>query len=436
MVRLPMADAPLSSPRLSPPVTRQAEMGVYVHFPWCLTKCPYCDFLSVAVDGPEPGRPPTAAEARPRLPHRQYADAVLRELEARLPELERPLPRLRSVFFGGGTPSLWEPAELERVLGGITRAFGFSSVPGPEILEITAECNPTSLDPAHIEALLRAGVNRLSIGVQSLSSERLRFLGRLHDEAAGLLAVRQAITGGVPRVSADLIYGVYQQNPEQAVREVERVAETGVSHLSAYALTIEANTKFGAQARAGVLPLLDDVLVAESFSAVSEALEKQGLSHYEISNFSRPGAESRHNRGYWLGDDYLGLGTGAFGTVSLGAKNDGRLRYKNLLVPERYLAAFGPNVRQDAPFVSPLAETETIDGPTSVQEALLLGLRLADGIDLGAVGRRHGVDPWTRERSRAIEKIEAQGRLVRDGERLRIPKKHWLFCDGIIRDLL
>lgn len=412
------------------------EMGVYVHFPWCLTKCPYCDFLSIAVNSPAPGRPATAEEARASLPHASYADAILRELERRLPELAAPRPRLRSVFFGGGTPSLWDPRELGRVLRGILCAFGIEeSRPDPGLIEITVECNPTSLDPAHLEALLDQGVNRVSIGVQSLETERLRFLGRLHDEEGGLRAVRQAIAAGVPRVSADLIYGVYRQDPDRAVSEVERVAELGVSHLSAYALTIESNTRFGALDRAGKLPLLDDALVAESFSAVSGALTKLGFEHYEVSNFARPGASSKHNRGYWLGEDYLGLGTGAFGTVRLARSPETRVRYKNVLAAERYMSAFSRASAHD-PFEEQLSERELIDGETSLKEALLLGLRLAEGVDVERIAALHHTDPWPQERTRAAQKLERRGKLLRRGGKLSIPREHWLFADGIIRDLL
>lgn len=211
-------------------------VGVYVHFPWCLKKCPYCDFVSFASE-------------RPAIDHRGYADAVLAEIDRRRPEIEG--REVATVFVGGGTPSLWEPEELGRVVARLREVGRFA-----DDVEVTVECNPTSLDEARARAIGAAGANRLSVGVQGLDRERLSFLGRLHDEAGGLVAVREALASGIGRVSADVIYGVgggRPETPEEAAEEVGRVADTGVTHVSAYALTIEASTMFGELARKSTL---------------------------------------------------------------------------------------------------------------------------------------------------------------------------------------
>lgn len=391
----------------------ERPLGIYVHFPWCLKKCPYCDFLSVAA-------------ARDAIPHRAYAGAVLRELSARLPLLAAPY-RLETIFFGGGTPSLWQTDELGRVLEGLLAAF--SDRRAAEV-EVTAECNPTSLDLDKARALRDVGVNRLSLGVQGLDPERLAFLGRLHDPAGGLDAARAALGSEMPRVSVDFIFGVAGQAPEQAAREVNVLAELGTTHVSAYALTIEPGTDFGARAKKGRLPLLDDALVADSFQAVDATLTAAGFDHYEISNFARRGHVSRHNLGYWRGHDYLGLGTGAWGTVTLGR---GRVRYRTTPSPERYQAAtFGePFELGDA-----CAVIEPIDAETSLRERIMLGLRLAEGLDLEAAGRELGVDALPADRRAALARALDRGRVESSSGALRIPKSQWLFADGIISELL
>jgi oxygen-independent coproporphyrinogen-3 oxidase len=261
-------------------IRKTKPLGVYVHFPWCLKKCPYCDFLSVAAK-------------RDAIPHAAYADAVLRELAARLPLLAAHY-RLETGFFGGGTPSLWQSEVLGRVLRAILAAFADKRA---EQIEVTAECNPTSLDEAKARALQAEGVNRLSLGVQGLDAERLAFLGRLHDVRGGLDAARAALSSDMPRVSLDFIFGVSGQSAADAAREAQTLADVGTTHLSAYALTIEPGTEFGARAKKGKLPLLEDAAVADSFSAVDETLARAGFEHYEISNFARQGHVSRHNLG-------------------------------------------------------------------------------------------------------------------------------------------
>ena len=396
--------------------TRPSRAGVYVHFPWCLAKCPYCDFVSYVT---------------PAIDHTGYADAVLREMDARTPTFEG--RTVESVFFGGGTPSLWEPRELGRVLDGVRRQLGAG-----QRTEVTVECNPTSLDPERARALLDVGVNRLSIGVQSLTDDRLRFLGRLHDAAGARAAVLGALSAGMPRVSADLIFGLPDQSPEEARREALELADLGIAHLSAYQLTIEPGTRFGELARRGRLPLADDGHVADSFLAIDEALGARGFRHYEISNHARAGQEARHNLGYWRGDEYLGLGCGAYGftreappaalasTTHSGERRVTRpaagVRWRNEVIPDKYVGG-------DA---AAAATREPLDGETLLRERIMLGLRVDEGIDLDAIAEDLGVPAWTPERRRAAAWLAERGRIERSGEggsRIRIPRSAWLWTD-------
>jgi putative oxygen-independent coproporphyrinogen III oxidase len=385
-------------------------VGVYVHFPWCLAKCPYCDFVSYVT---------------PAIDHAGYADAVLRELEMRAPDFAG--RRVESVFFGGGTPSLWEPRELGRVLVAIRRQLGAG-----EGVEVTVECNPTSLDGERARALLDAGVNRLSIGVQSLADDRLRFLGRLHDAAGAREAVLGALSAGMPRVSADLIFGLPGQSPEEARSEALELSELGIAHLSAYQLTIEPGTRFGELARRGRLPLADEGNVADAFLAIDEALGSRGYRHYEISNHGRPRHEARHNLGYWRGDEYLGLGCGAYGFARVAGGDDAAasaqdprrrsargVRWRNEIVPERY-AAGGP---------AGAATREWLDGETLLRERIMLGLRMEEGIDFDELAVDIGVPAWTAERRRAAAWLLERGRIALRGSRMTIPRSAWLWTD-------
>ncbi len=407
------ADSQLTPSTLS---ADPGDIGVYIHFPYCLAKCPYCDFLSVP-------------SARAEIPHARYADAVLAELERRAASLPR--ARLRSVFFGGGTPSLWQPQQLARVLGSVRALF-----PDATSAEVTAECNPSSFDDRAAAGLREAGVNRISLGVQSLDAQRLAFLGRLHDREGALAAIATARRHGFPRVSADLIFGVAGQSAEEAALEARIVAESGVTHVSAYALTIEAGTQFGELARRGKLPLLPEDNVASSYSAVEAALTGLGFAHYEVSNYAQPGAEARHNLGYWRGLPYLGLGAGAWGTLR--ALSGERVRYRNTPSIERYLTWASASDVPELDAVSPwVSVVEPLTAEQALSERIMLGLRLAEGVNLAAAERDSGALVWTRGRRRAIEKWTARGALCLDPDgRLRILPSHWLLADGIIADLL
>lgn len=382
--------------------------SIYVHFPWCLAKCPYCDFVSYAKD-------------RDQIDHVAYADAVIAEARARKRQAD--VDPIATIFFGGGTPSLWAPRELGRVLDALLATFAHT-----DDLEITVECNPTSLDAERARALKDVGVNRLSIGTQSLRAEQLRFLGRLHDPEGARRAIDAALASGITRVSTDLIFGLPDQPPEDARAQAEALAATGLQHLSCYQLTIEPGTQFGERKKRGLLPLADDGMVAEAFLAIDEALEARGLRHYEISNYAAPGHEARHNLAYWRGDAYVGLGCGAYGFVR---KAGGGVRWRNAIIPERYVAS-----AQQMVVDATIGETdgltmsvEALDGEALLRERLMLGLRIAEGVDLARARTDLGIEPWTTERERAATRLVERGRLSRDGDQLSIPRAAWLFAD-------
>jgi oxygen-independent coproporphyrinogen-3 oxidase len=390
--------------------------SIYIHFPWCLAKCPYCDFVSYASD-------------REDIDHVGYADAVLREAEGRAHQLERRGSTLQigSIFFGGGTPSLWEPRELGRVLARLRELF-----PTRPDLETSVECNPTSLDLERARALKDVGIDRLSIGTQSLRAEQLKFLGRLHDPDGARRAIEAALASGIARVSTDLIFGLPDQTTEDAAEQADALAATGLRHLSCYQLTIEPGTQFGERKKRGLLPMADEGVVADAFLAVEAALEARGLRHYEISNYAVPGEEARHNLAYWRGDEYVGLGCAAFGFARDTHRVGHGLRWRNTLEPKRYVEATR-TIRHDAlgdgDGVSMFSED--LDGTALLRERIMLGLRLVEGVDLGRASADLGVDPWTPERLRAIDRLVERGRLTRDGDVLCIPRAAWLFTDDI-----
>jgi oxygen-independent coproporphyrinogen-3 oxidase len=378
--------------------------SVYVHFPWCLQKCPYCDFASGAIK-------------RDEVPHAAYADAVIAELRARAGAQRDDM--LASVFFGGGTPSLWAADQLGRVLHAIRAAFPKHA----DALEVTVECNPSSLDRGHARALRDQGVTRLSVGVQALEDNQLRFLGRLHDTRSALRAVEEAMHE-MPRVSGDLMFGLPGQDPARAAHEARELVALGLSHVSIYALTIEPGTQFGALHEKGRLPIAREDDVASAFESIAEVMRGAGFAHYEVSNYARRGEEARHNLHYWRGGAYLGLGAGAVGCLH--AAPGRARRYRNDPKPERYMAA---SARPDVEVFQ-----EALGAREIVRERLMLGLRTAEGVDLTAARDAAGEDPLA-GRTRAVERLSARGDVVLEGDRLRVPESRWLHLDSIVAAL-
>ncbi|MBN1653457.1 MAG: radical SAM family heme chaperone HemW [Deltaproteobacteria bacterium] len=376
-------------------------ISIYVHFPFCIRKCPYCDFYSVAI------QPSLIAQ-------RQYTDALIDELRWRASDLFD-LP-LESVYFGGGTPSLWDPAELGRVLEAIVARFSRDQAD----TEVTLECNPGSITKDRAAAYRRSGVNRLSIGVQSLDDRHLRYLERPHDGQAGLDAIELGLVE-LGRVGVDMIYGLAEQTTEAFCGELERLAGLGVKHLSAYSLTIETNTPFGKRKQKGQLSMGREEDAAECFLASRKTLEALGFEHYEVSNYALPGEKSRHNQHYWRGGDYLGLGASAVGCLHTGM---GRARrYRNTPDIDRYIA------------YSKRAEVESFEeqlGPLEIiNESLMLGLRTRSGVHLPTVQARSGLTLLER-RDRDFHDLLQKGLLVKKGDWLKIPAENWLYLDSIV----
>ena len=330
--------------------------GLYIHWPFCQAKCPYCDFNSHVVA---------------RIDQDAWADAYVREIARVGAETEGRV--LRSVFFGGGTPSLMDPSVVDRVLAAVRATW-----PMANDIEITLEANPTSVEAARFAGYRDAGVNRVSMGIQALNDADLRALGRLHsvDEAMAALEVARA---AFDRVSFDLIYARQGQSVADWQAELSQALALGPDHLSLYQLTIEEGTAFGDRYKAGKLRgLPDEDAAADMYAATQEICEAAGLPAYEVSNHAKPGCESRHNLIYWRYGDYAGIGPGAHGRLTLGGQ---RFATATPLAPAGWLG----QVRKDGHGEVP---REVLDQEAQLAEYLLMGLRLREGVALDRLGLR------------------------------------------------
>lgn len=373
--------------------------ALYIHWPFCARKCPYCDFNS---------------HVRNDVDVALWQSALLADMrhEAALAGGEL----LESVFFGGGTPSLMPPALVSTLLEEAQNLWGFT----PDI-EITLEANPSSVEADRFADLAHAGINRVSLGIQALDDAALQFLGRLHDvdEALAALAVAQA---HFARVSFDLIYALPGQSIDEWQDELSRALAFGTGHLSLYQLTIEPGTRFATDVRRGVFTPLDDDAAADLFVMTRELTAAAGLPAYEVSNHARAGEESRHNLTYWRYRDYCGIGPGAHGRR--GGKATVRHRK-----PENWLEAVarsGQGISEDRP-LSPSEQAS---------EALLMGLRLREGIDLRSMSQRFAIDPDKLIARPAADLYIAQGLLWQDDNRLGVTDAGIGVLDALLGELV
>ena len=373
----------------STPPRGDGPPGVYVHLPFCAVKCTYCDFPVAAGQDHRVGR---------------YLDALEREIGAHGPQIDDPVD---SIYLGGGTPSRLAPAEAARVIRAVRGRFDVAAD-----VEITLEANPEDLDDRRLSGFAAVGIDRLSIGIQSLDGDVLSRAGRVHDGAGALEAVVRARRHGLRSVSADLIGGLPGERMERWSSTVERLLRSGPDHVSFYLLEIDQSSTLAKAVRAGRETVADDDAQAAAFETTAKVLTDAGYEAYEISNFARPGHRSRHNGKYWGDAWYAGFGIGAH-AYARGA------RRSNVRGLTAYLRAVEAGL-------DPVAETDPWNAVRRLEEALFLGLRRAEGIDPVRVGGRYGVDVhaayaevWERHREAGLIRVERNRIALATPGRLR-----------------
>ena len=372
-------------------------LSVYLHIPWCVRKCPYCDFNS--------------HEARGPVPERAYVDALLADLEQDLPRVWG--RRIDSVFFGGGTPSLLSAEALERLLSGLR-----ARLPLRPDLEITLEANPGTVERGRFAEFRAAGINRLSVGVQSFRDDQLRRLGRIHDRRDAIAAAEAAHHVGLDNFNLDLMFGLPEQTVEQASADIADALALQPAHLSYYQLTIEPNTAF----YRAPPPLPDDEITDAIQQRAQDELARHGFQRYEVSAYARDGRRCRHNLNYWEFGDYLGIGAGAHGKLSDPAAGQIRRLWK-LKHPRDYLKHAG------AP--AGIGGDEPIRPADLPVEFLMNALRLVEGAPIEGFEQRTGLSPAVLEP--ALSEARAQGWLEPDLQRLRPTPRGLQFLNHVLQ---
>ncbi|MFZ1744049.1 MAG: radical SAM family heme chaperone HemW [Pontixanthobacter sp.] len=373
--------------------------ALYIHWPFCLKKCPYCDFNS---------------HVRGGVDYAAWEQALIADMrhEAALAGGET----LRSIFFGGGTPSLMPPALVATLLREAENLWGFDTD-----IEITLEANPSSVEAAKFADLASAGINRVSLGLQSLDDAQLHFLGRLHNAEEGVAALSVA-QQHFARVSFDLIYARPGQTEAQWRQELARALSFGTDHLSLYQLTIEAGTRFATDVRIGKFAPMDDDPAADLFEVTRTMTETAGIPAYEVSNHARPGQESRHNLTYWRYQDYCGIGPGAHGRRG----GIATIRHKK---PENYLAAVAKQQ-------SGLQEERALILSEQASEALLMGLRLNEGISLSDIASRFSLAAERLIDEDRLAMLKKLGFVWQDGAQLGVTARGMPVLDALLGELV
>jgi putative oxygen-independent coproporphyrinogen III oxidase len=389
---MPLREAPVNLPALEPISGR--PFGLYLHVPFCITRCGYCDFNTY-----------TPAELGGVNPD-AWLDALGTELELAAARLDG--PTLSTVFVGGGTPSLLGGERLAKMLDMVRAHF----VLAPDA-EVTTEANPESAWPDFFEAIRTAGYTRVSLGMQSVSPRVLGVLDRVHTPNRSAAAAREALAEGFEHVSLDLIYGTPGESDDDLLRSVDTAVDTGVDHVSAYALVVEEGTALARRVRSGELAAPDDDVLAHRYELVDARLSAAGLGWYEVSNWSQPGGECRHNLGYWDGGQWWGAGPGAHGYV-------GATRWWNVKHPNAYAELLSSGALPTAGF-------EQLDTDALHTEEVLLKTRLRQGLPVDRLGDD--------ERERA-ETAVADGLLVPERNRLVLTPRGRLLADAVVRTLL
>ncbi len=373
--------------------------ALYIHWPFCAKKCPYCDFNS---------------HVRESVDIVAWQAALLADMRAEAAVAGG--ETLTSIFFGGGTPSLMPPALVETLLAEAEQLWGFDPA-----IEITLEANPSSVEAAKFADIARAGVNRVSLGIQSLDDATLQWLGRLHGASEALKALEVA-QKAFERVTFDLIYALPEQTAAEWQAQLQRALAFGTDHLSLYQLTIEPGTRFETDVRLGRFAPLDDETAAELYDLTQELAGASGMPAYEVSNHARAGQESRHNLTYWRYQDYAGIGPGAHGRRGGFAT----VRHKK---PEIFLA-------KTAERGHGISEQSMLAPDEQVSEALLMGLRLAEGIDLAAFEARFDRPRWSMVGEQAVQTYRDLGFVWQRGDRIGVERKGMAVLNTLIAALV
>lgn len=372
-------------------------LSLYIHIPWCVRKCPYCDFNSHTV--------------KDELPEQRYIDALLRDMRDELSAVQG--RSIDTIFIGGGTPSLFTPQGIEQILSGIAALTPLSSG-----AEITMEANPGTFEQERFAGFKAAGINRLSIGIQSFNTEHLQTLGRIHNEKDALHAIQKAQQIGFDNINLDLMHGLPQQTPQQALNDLQQAIDLEPQHISWYQLTIEPNTEFHSKP-----PTLPEDEALWAIQEQGQALLAQhGYQQYEISAYAQPGRQAQHNLNYWRFGDYIGIGAGAHGKVSWPTDNRINRRWKQRQ-PKAYMDA-----------LSPLSGEQNITEDERPFEFMMNALRLSNGVSSDLFAKRTGLElqQITPLLQRAIEK----GLLIDDPALIAPTEQGKLFLNDLLEMLL
>jgi len=381
------------------------SFSLYIHIPWCHSKCPYCDFNS---------------HAAAVWPEDEYVRALIAEMERRAEEPAWAGKSLRTIFFGGGTPSLFEPRSIGRILEAAQGRFGFERE-----IEITLEANPGTVDAIKLGGMRAAGINRISFGAQSFNPAILKFLGRIHSAEETRQAARAARHAGFERLNLDIIFAVPGQTVADVRNDIAEVVALGPDHISAYNLTFEEGTAFFTEMNRGRIRPLPNDDQATMYALVREELPRHGFPMYEISNYAQRGHEARHNLTYWRGESYLGIGAGAH---SFGREGVGGRRWWNERMPARYIGVA---------LSGGLAEVgaETVDAEVAAGEFVFLNLRLSEGFALEVFEERFGRSFEAIFGARSATLFDAQ-LLLRERGRIRLSDRGLELADLVFAEFV
>ena len=387
-----------------------SPFGLYVHLPYCAYKCPYCDFNAYAVT---------------KAPETDYVEALKAELEAAAKSKEFARREICTVYFGGGTPSLFSAHAIKAVLD-ITKSF----FPGSNFKEVSLEANPGSVSGEYFTLLKEAGVSRVSIGSQSFNETHLKTLGRRHSPSDVIQAIAQARAAGLDNISIDLIFAVPNQTLQELIGDMQQIEKIGPNHVSIYGLTIEPGTPLFQSVERGIVKPVDDDYQAEMYEVIVSTLAKAGYEQYEISNFARNDQKSLHNLSYWDGGDYLGIGAGAHSFVCSyenGQRKSG-VRWSNLADPSRYMA-------QAKTKGSTRAWAEDLTELQLMKEFFYLGLRKSEGVSLQNFAALFGKSAF-QQFAKVIAELEAAGFILTIGDHLKLTQSGQLVSDSVFEKLL